>query len=77
MLTFPFVLKTKMSLCHARQRAPGIKRIVIISGQHIYLIFQLPTHLVVSTLAVLVYVETLLFNASAYAHSDGLVYQYI
>lgn len=77
MLTFPFVLKTKMPLCHARQRAPRIKRIVIILGQHIYLIFRLPTHLVVSTLTVLVYVESFLFNAAAYAHSDGLVYQYI
>lgn len=39
MLTFPFVQKTKVSLCHARQRAPRIKRIVIILGQHIYLVF--------------------------------------
>ena len=38
-LTFPFVQKTKMPLCHARQRAPRIKRIVIILGQHIYLVF--------------------------------------
>ena len=66
-----------MPLCHARQRASRIKRIVIILGQHIYLIFYLPTHLVVGTLAVLVYVESFLFNAAAYAHSDGLVYQYI
>ena len=76
-LTFSFVLKTKVSLCLAWQRAPRIKRIVIISGQHIYLIFHLPTYLVVSTLSVLVYVETFLFNASADTHSDGLVYQYI
>ena len=33
--------------------------------------------LVVSTLTVLVDVESFLFNAAAYAHSDGLVYQYI
>ena len=39
MLAFPFVQKTKMPLCHARQMASRIKRIVIILGQHIYLIF--------------------------------------